>query len=185
MKKIQNKMMRYFSVLLTMFCLVGYSQELVLNRTIHWDQNKSINFINKYIDDPEHLILYFENAFYNQNETNFPIYTELIEAQIYYPNYQIKLENPVFSAFSQEELTGVQNLDKLSDEVTVNSVVQFYEKEPFFNIKILPVRKNPVTGTIEKLISFTLKISKTNGITNPSIQKNQHLMNLSMQAHRF
>ena len=84
-----------------------------------------------------------------------PIYFELLPAGSFHPDVQIELRDPVF-----EELTDIPpslfaGNELIGSEITPEHHRSFSRGIPYNELSFLPLRKNPVTGKIEKLTAFT------------------------------
>lgn len=149
--------MKYILILLTLISSPGLSQNINLKRSINWDKNKTLDYINvNKFKNVDQQIFYFKDASFE--EDFFPYYTELINAEDYYPVEKIYIENTVYTPVNPEEHQKVPNLDLLPDELSFSYFIKYIQKKPYLDIKILPLRKNSASGTIEKLVSFTIKI---------------------------
>lgn len=79
---------------------------------------------------------------------------------------QVSLKNVRFEALSVQELEAVAGMDiSNSIEVTTSSFTE--RKQRFSRVSFVPLRKNNVTGRLEKLVSYELGIKE---ITNPALK---------------
>jgi len=131
------------------------AQNYSFTRKIEWKDN-----IIFYSDNHKKELLSFENAVYNDNTTDLPYYFELIKINNSTSDFNVILDEKVFSELSSEQLKSIKYLDVLNNDIKVNYDIKFYRKSPFLSISFIPLRKNAVTGKIEKLISFKMLITQ-------------------------
>lgn len=74
----------------------------------------------------------------------------------------IRIENQVFEPIPLAELQFVDGLDKISGTVPIFSQLSVQRKKSAIEISLLPLRKNPASQVIERLISFSLEIEIIN-----------------------
>ncbi len=120
-------------------------------RKLEWHENaKSIYTIEgKTIIQPT-----FTNAVHEEQFGLLPVYKENIPISVQ-GEISIQLLNIVYSNSTHIE-TGSQVFLKEVIEPQVD--ISFQRKKPSASISILPFRKNPATGVIEKLESFTIHL---------------------------
>ncbi|MCF6365091.1 MAG: type IX secretion system sortase PorU [Bacteroidales bacterium] len=123
---------------------------------INWKKNKQIiDSTNSY------TLLDFDNILYDKNM--LPYYGNKINIDKYYNgnySYSLKPENIKFIALSNEELTGVKYLEKLSNDFEFKSKMFFARGVPYIKYNFSAVRKNKTTGLYEKIVGFDLKVVK-------------------------
>lgn len=131
------------------------SQETVVHRTLNWsDSLKNVEFS----DYKKRETLNFTEAVYDYSRFgSLPVYTE----SFYIGNNtsaNAEIKNPVF--------VPVKNLfSSLSSEINpvITPVVSisYQNKKAIADFFIVPLRKNPQTGAIEKLISFDIALTSS------------------------
>ncbi len=153
--------MRYLLILLIFLSNSVFCQDLVLKRTIDWkssrkaDENRESD--NELISRRKYL--YFENAVYKNTETLFPYYNELIHVPVYYHQPEINIHDLEYQPADFSELEDVFMLDELSPDFNFDTYRTLNQKSPSVSLSVLPLRRNPATGVIEKLTSFTFEIT--------------------------
>ncbi len=180
LKKLLNcYIVKLFIIILTIIFNILFAQtsqihgvETILHRNIKWKPKLVINHNSKLI-----YYLNFDGAEYEDANTLLPYYYENISLNQNTTDANVTLTNLKFTAFSEEELKNIKFLDKLNSEITVKPIFSYSRKMPFLQISFIPIRKNPATNKIEKLISFTIEFTeiqtkiekKTKSYTNESM----------------
>ncbi len=133
-----------------------YSQENKFERKINWKPKQVFYDPNNTEDQQKRkYLLYFENAVYETNLHNLPIYSENIDIN---GNYSAIAENQVFQSLNDKDTKDVVDLTQIKDNIEIETKINFARKKSFLTIKLVPLRKNKITGVYEKLVSFTLKL---------------------------
>ncbi|MBI5219785.1 MAG: type IX secretion system sortase PorU [Bacteroidia bacterium] len=132
--------------------LSGFSQK-VIKEKIKWK-----NVLKESIDSEIKYFLNFDYASYNLYF--LPVYNYRKELPSQINLVEAKIEDPVYQDFSDEELRNINELDKIADDITVESIVQYERKKPYALISFVPIRKNKLTNRFEKLIQFNLLITE-------------------------
>jgi len=70
----------------------------------------------------------------------------------------LTLTNLVFSPISDSIAVNLMDIDKITSQVTPTYSIIYQRKIPFLEVYILPLRRNPATGDLERLISFSLQL---------------------------
>ncbi len=140
-------------ILLLFFLIYSTSllpaQVISLGRKINWQKDNSAS-------GP--LNINFDNVFYSNPDTLFPYYGELIKLPLIARKYSISLTDTSYRQLLPDEIRDSKALSYLTSEPVVISKTSTINKQPFASISFIPLRKNPETGQIEKLISFKIKV---------------------------
>lgn len=135
--------------------LISFSQNKNLHRKINWSENLIFkNFDNKYSES-----LYFENALFLNDFGDFPVYFEDFNFENENSDYIFQIINPEYKTIDINEMSGIKGLENLSSDIKIKSSYIFQKKERKAALYLLPLRKNIKNNTVEKLISFDLKIT--------------------------
>jgi len=128
------------------------------SRMVEWGESRprAIYRDSTVVFSPEFRHLYFEGAGYPDQELNFPWFSEQIPLDASSVVDSIRLENTVYSELTAEELMGITGLDQLKEQIVFNHTTVYQRGNPLIRIDLLPLRKNRLTGRIEKLTAFTL-----------------------------
>lgn len=128
-------------------------------------------------------VLHFESAYYNFSQHYLPIYAERLALPANTTGSEVYLENVVFLPVTSAEasILNSYNSDKrynLKESIEVKTHLTWFRKKPFAWVEFIPFRRNQITGQIEKLISFELKlISKTQLPAEKKINKINYAAN--------
>ena len=137
-------------------------------RTIVWENKISFRSINEE-ESEKFYLLSFKNASYFDESTFFPYYSEIInlsEEKFRNGQIKVKIENSKFVELENSEKQNVKNLPKLSNKISITNNISHSRGISFLQISFIPLRKNKSTGKIEKLISFTLRVTETSPYKN-------------------
>lgn len=134
----------------------GYTQDH-FNRTLDWE-NTNIKDINNQILPN----ISFKGAMYDSHYPGIPFFIERFQTM-----GRATIVNEQYAPFTLT-LTP-EALEKIENNVIVQSAISLERKIPYLSISILPLRKNPSTGLIEKLINFDIKITKDNNFKSGNL----------------
>ncbi|MDQ3112072.1 MAG: type IX secretion system sortase PorU [Bacteroidota bacterium] len=101
--------------------------------------------------------LWFDGASYDAENNFLPLFTNRQKLPAGSTGATATIQNAVYAALDQASITALGTSAALlpaEAEVTVKFTLS--RKEPFANVSILPLRKNPANGQMEKLVSFSL-----------------------------
>jgi hypothetical protein len=134
--------------------LAGMAQ--TVSRMIIWDKAEKTYTNPKSKGGAKVNMVSFPQAFANATDGFLPHYTEDIRI----PEY-----GAVSASLSDEVYEPVTSTDikatNISANITVHAMQGMMRKKPYAAISFVPLRKNPATGHIEKLVRYTLKIEVT------------------------
>jgi len=144
---------------------VSFSQSKEIIRQIRWDTPLHSGYFPIQEDSFSKLyhLLHFENAVYTDPDSPLPCYYELIPLVNYYPGTGIVLDSLHFQPLPSYIVTRFPKLDTLSSYIHIKSFVSQRRKQPVLEFSFVPLRKNPLTGDIEKLVDFSYKITNQYG----------------------
>jgi hypothetical protein len=149
MKRILIFSILFFIILYT------FGQNKILNRKINWQSPKTISYyyqINqKNINKTE--FLFFDDAYYYDQETNFPYYFELIKINSL---VDINVTNIKYEKLADNEQTIIKYKNRIPDNISFNYEINYKRKQAYLQFNLLPFIKNQFTGQIEKVTSFDL-----------------------------
>ena len=121
-------------------------------RTIDWLPVKT-----EIINGQTYQYLYFKNADYPDLNTLIPNYYELIKIENNL-EFEVQLEETRYEPFLNEEIKNIKNLDKIASQIVVTSHVSYMRKEPYLQVIFIPLRRNPLTDNLERLVQFSFRI---------------------------
>ena len=103
-------------------------------------------------------ILSFEGANYRANASGLPVFTGKISIASAFSRAKISLEETQFEPLQNAEMEGV-DLPDIPQDIAVETEIQVDRKKAFLAYSFVPLRKNPQTGIVEKLVSFEVNYS--------------------------
>lgn len=121
-------------------------------KSIEWEPVKTEVFDGQTIH-----YLSFKNADYPDLNTLIPNYYELIKIENTLES-EVQLEGTIFEPIPNEEIRDVKHLDKIPAQIVVHSNIAYIRKEPYIQVTFIPLRKNPVNNTIERLVQFSFRL---------------------------
>ncbi len=133
------------------------AQILTITDSISW-QN-STTFIDS--DKDEWIILSFDNA-YNRSMDNLPVYFYKTEISGNAYVDEIELVSAKYEAINKDLSAKVKNIESISNKMEVKSWISVQRKNYFLSFELLPIRENPLTGELEKLVNFEYRIHYKN-----------------------
>lgn len=148
------------------FCICMYSpvssQPFHTTRNITWNDYQTDLLSGGMINNPGTgaNILYFDRNEYIHAIPDLPVYYELLYASEYYPDQFIELTDQRFEAVNENELAAIKDTDDLAREIIPEQEWGISRGQPVLQISFIPLRKNPVNGSIEKLTSFSYRYTK-------------------------
>jgi len=74
---------------------------------------------------------------------------------------EVVISNQVFEQANASDLEFVKGLEKIPADIPVFHNLSVTRKKPSMEVKLLPLRRNQVTGNIERLVSFDLELQIT------------------------
>ena len=80
------------------------------------------------------------------------------------------LEDQVYEQVNESGLLQVKGLDKISLKIPMFHELSVRRKLPCMEVSLLPLRRNPATGSIERLVSFKLVIQIIKHRITPSVK---------------
>jgi hypothetical protein len=129
------------------------SQIVTFSDSIFWQSNKIFIDNDKNVSD----ILSFKDD-YTRSTDDLPVYyakqTISTEAEI----LEINLIKADYQVVNKDIYQQVKNVDKIEDMPEINAWVSTFRKEKYLNFELVPLRKNPQTGELERLIYFEYSV---------------------------
>jgi hypothetical protein len=120
-------------------------------RTLDWTPVKKMR-----VDNESKDVLHFQSASYSLN-TLLPIYYEILEIDDH-SDYTLDLYNQVFQPLDGVLIRNIDNLDSIPTMLNIESKVAISRKKRFLQISIIPLRRNALTGQVEMLTSFGIRL---------------------------
>jgi hypothetical protein len=151
--------MRFIFLILIFVSFQGYSQVWHLKRIINYDHpagSSSTEFQD---------FLSFSGEVIEGSEKQLPYYTELFEWKKEHINIKVSIVFQNYETFSGNR-GKVLDFDTLSDSLSYSYSLEYLAKSPYIQLQLLPFRKNPENGKIERLKNFVIRVE---AIGNQSI----------------
>ncbi len=149
-------------------CLFSFKvlagEQILVDRSLNWSETYRV-FSHDEITKMESL--QFDGAsFVFENNSVYPVYSETFSITES-GNVIVNLENAVYSIVEIGNERSASGLKlKLPSQIKIDQTIGYAQKKPELSINFIPLRRNEVTGNIEKLISFTLVIQILPSATN-------------------
>lgn len=132
------------------------------DRTIQWDTTYRTYTTAK---GARVVMPYFAGGGGSERNNFLPVYATNI-ALATYGTVSASLSNEVYEAVTDPEVKG----DNIPTYVTVRASVGTFKKRPYAQVSVTPLRKNALTGKVEKLTKFTINLSVTPTPERRSVQ---------------
>ncbi|MEO5571445.1 MAG: type IX secretion system sortase PorU [Bacteroidia bacterium] len=125
-------------------------------------------FESKISENESITLLNFEGAKYDPSKKSLPFYGETFDDKFDNSVVEAKTEllNDVYEPLKETSLITDPSL--ISSQIVVKTTIGYERKIPILAYSFIPIRKNPLTNSYEKLVSFDLKFTplKTVNILN-------------------
>lgn len=162
----------FFIVILFVPPVISFTQEKTYKDEIKWSDEQRKAF--EYIEDEKvgsKKYLHFNGANYFNTDTLLPYYYRLIPVQTSHVK-NVKFEETSFTPLRDLQFEGK---DAISNSISLSGTVQSSGGQNYLVIQFIPLRKNNLTGRIEKLTHFTVSFEpyyerKTTESTHPSMK---------------
>lgn len=102
--------------------------------------------------------LYFKNADYPDLNTLIPNYYELIKIENNF-EFEVELLETRYETFLNEEVKNIRHLDKIGPQIDITAHILYMRKVPYLQVSFIPLRKNPASNSLERLVQFSFKIT--------------------------
>jgi hypothetical protein len=133
------------------------------------DGKQSIDWQPVYTETPSEgnakKFLLFTGSSNFSESGDLPVYVRLVPT-IAGRSVRLELIETEFEAMSSADLIGITDLDKIQSEISVIADDIISAKQHLTRLKFVPIRRNAVTGAIEKLTRFKMNTSII-GVDNP------------------
>jgi hypothetical protein len=163
-------MMKLLYTLISFFlfgiCFTAFTQTTELTGKLKWHGIVT----EDYPYGQHHKYLYFDGAIMD-NESGLPSVTHEIAQEKAF--FEAKFEHAEFADCSSEESELLSQTEMIGTEISVNFTYYEHRKKTSTLLGFLPFRKNPVTGSFEKLLSYHVVLTKIEGYENikPDVAK--------------
>ena len=155
----------------------------IFSFSILFGQQKEVKTKNQYVIHwlaPEKMyiseltykeFLRFEGAVYPDN-TDIPNFFTLLDVVKSNTVPDVKISNPVFEELPAADLEILaKQKTSFSENVEISTKVSYQNKKPLLMMSFVPLRKNNITGKVERLVSFSLDYSYSTANVIPVLKK--------------
>lgn len=133
--------------------LTAQERNGMYHREIKWEESKEVVF-----DENEKLkLLQFKGCGYDNEKGFLPLFSETFPLEINnVSKINVELVNEVYQPL--KETTLIIKPQYITDSVDISSGLGYEQHKAFVAVSFVPIRRNPVSNTIEKLVAFDLKM---------------------------
>ncbi|MCC6837673.1 MAG: hypothetical protein IT234_03940, partial [Bacteroidia bacterium] len=153
---------------MTAFFLVvfSYAQNKVdqAKYQIRWDGLRE----EKYLDTDFMRLLSFEGAQYAFEDAFLPRYFQKVAISSDVDQFSVAIVNAKYELLSDNESVAIKDASKIKESISIRSNILRSKGNKSGVVSFIPLRKNPASGQIEKLISFDLQIIPQNAMRSAS-----------------
>lgn len=132
---------------------MGFSNNpIVIYETLEWEKQPTIR---KVTANTTVRILAFTNANLSPKHPTLPKYSKSFPVG-QYGELEVTLNNTVFEPIA---LPSLQDIQHIPETIEIESWVSIARRKKRGEVTFIPIRKNPTTGSYEKLVSFQMTIN--------------------------
>ena len=172
---MKHKVLLYI-ILLSILASIKEAYAQVEITTLKWKSIQKYSFENDSIK-----YLYFDGANFELENLGLPVFFKREKINFFDADIKVSLLNKVYEEINPSEISQLKDLSNIKDYISIETNVSIQGKQPYSNIKFIPIIKNAITGRYEKLVSFNMKVeileknSKTPSIKNQTWADNSVL----------
>ncbi len=170
------KMMRKkISLLIAFFWVVFSNAQNKVDQAkynIRWDGLRE----EKYLETDFMRLLSFEGAQYAFEDAFLPRYFQKVELPSDVDQFSATIINAKYELLSDNEIFAIKDPSKIIPSISIRSNVLRSKGNKSGMVSFIPLRKNPSTGQVEKLISFDLQLNVLNA-SRSSVRANTYASN--------
>lgn len=137
--------------------------------TLQWSAPRT----ERYSPTEARSFVYFEGAEYYNNRNFLPYYASSFPLKGGNTDGRVELVNPVYSELDAASVAVLGNTaQQLGATPELTSYIAWEKKQPYIHISLVPLRRNPSSGRIEKLDRFELRVDGFKNRSVASVQRN-------------
>ncbi|MDE5423040.1 type IX secretion system sortase PorU [Ancylomarina sp. DW003] len=129
-------------------------------------------------------ILNFEGASIESKKSFLPFFTANLKVDNSTTTHTVSLNETIYEALSQEELNIIKP-NEINSEIDFNLVQAGIRKQKYLLVKFLPIRKNPSSGRLEKLIQFKINLKSNSEYRTKSRTKASYINNSVLASGKW
>ncbi|MBE0637493.1 MAG: type IX secretion system sortase PorU [Bacteroidales bacterium] len=127
-------------------------QQKTISETLSWTNLQTFS-----IGDQVIKTLHFSDAINDDAFGMLPVYSRLFPLELPGFSYRYSISNPEFIPFeNQDQLSDLIDIELIDNSLNITSDIITLRNKHYSQLKVLPLRRNPQTGLIEKLITFQI-----------------------------
>lgn len=166
-------MNKFFFYIFFIWLIISYleisvnAQDIYFSDSIQWYNNRfSIQIDN---ENNKEFIIYSQKL--NNNPSNFlPYYFYKSKIDFNKKISKIELYDIKYEVIPDSLMKNVKNLDLITNDIKTDSWTSIARDDKFVNFNFIPLRKNPNSGKIERVISFSCRLFLINDNYKKSIR---------------
>lgn len=143
-----------------------------MSDSIFWQNNKTF----QYNDNTIINILSFENCI-QRTDDYLPLYLRKVNVPDDVIVSNIELTNVRYEYISNEELVNIQNIENILVTPDIKILPSKFRTQSLFSFEMIPLRRNEISGLVEKIVYFECKISYTNDFSKKSKNSRNYVLN--------
>ncbi|MBE9484751.1 MAG: hypothetical protein IMY74_07885, partial [Bacteroidetes bacterium] len=125
-----------------------------LHRSLDWTPVTKVRITdNKYVYE-----LSFAGARYNSETGSLPVFRERFSVGNPNINIEASITEEVWENISEAALKNIQGFEYIGSDLKISTAVAMERKQAFAAISFVPLRKNPASGSYQKLVSFSIHL---------------------------
>lgn len=112
--------------------------------------------------------LYFEGARYGSVDAMLPFYSDRI--RVANGGFSLNIVNAQFEPLANTAKVSSDVMLQISDDINLNQSIQYERGQAFLVYSFSPIRKNPSTGQLERMVSFETELRSNPQIASPNVE---------------
>ncbi len=102
--------------------------------------------------------LSFTGARYDLETASLPVYKEKFRISVAQAEVEAIITDQVWENMSSESMKSLNGVDLIKENIEVRTGIAVERKQPYAILAFVPLRRDPVSGRYQKLVSFTLRV---------------------------
>lgn len=144
------------SIFVIFWTFCAFPQEVSHYRTLSWNDTYSMDADGRYFYLPS-----FAGAVHERDHAFLPWFSEFLPYDYPEQAIQVELAGMIFETIVQAGNYTLSPSQIPTDEVRVDHQIVYNRKLPLISVKFLPFRMNSLTGFMEKLVQFDIRVTYT------------------------
>ena len=166
-KMFQVCILHIFIVFLLFHSGSSYSQSIDFSGKLKWAPVENIKTSEK---DSFGLISFTGSTVLSGESGKLPVFFKRFPLRDGLKDPEVTIADVKFAPFSPEEINAIKDTGVIGQEIRISKAIEVDRRMQFLTVSFLPIRKNPSTGMLEKIISFELHVNFSTD-TEPVVSK--------------